>query len=62
MFKTIVISIGLVLVIEGVMYFFLANKLNYLIQLLEKINPRKIKSISLTSVFFGLCLIYFTLI
>tara|TARA_B100001769_G_C21924667_1_gene498516 strand:+ start:407 stop:607 length:201 start_codon:yes stop_codon:yes gene_type:complete len=60
MFEVLIISIGLVLVIEGVMYFFLADKLNFLLSVLKETNTQKIKTISLCIAFFGLCLIYFT--
>ena len=60
MLEIIIISIGLVLVIEGLMYFFLADKLEYFINILSKTPSQKIKNLSLTVVFLGLCLIYFT--
>ncbi len=59
MFDIIIVSIGLVLIIEGLLYFFLANKISALITLLSSINPKKIKNFSLFLVFIGLCLIYF---
>ena len=60
MLEVLVISIGLVLVIEGTIYFLLANKLDYLFTVLKNTNIQMIKTISITIVFFGLCLIYFT--
>ena len=60
MLEVLVISIGLVLVIEGTIYFLLANKLDYLFTVLKNTNIQIIKTISITIVFFGLCLIYFT--
>ena len=53
-------SIGLVLIIEGILYFFLANNLNKLLNILSSINPQTIKNISAFCVMMGLCLIYFT--
>ena len=55
----IIISIGLVLIIEGLLYFTLANKLDLVISALSSMNPQKIKKISIILVFIGLCLIYF---
>ena len=60
MSEILIISIGLVLVAEGIIYFFLADKLEHLINILKNTNPKKIKTISLSISFFGLCLIYFT--
>jgi len=59
MLEIMVISIGLVLVIEGVLYFILANKLNLLLSFIKNLNPNRVKNISLTMVFIGFCLIYF---
>ena len=53
-------SIGLVLIIEGVLYFFLANNLNKLLNILSSINPQTIKNIGAFFALMGLCLIYFT--
>ena len=60
MFEILLISIGLVLIIEGILYFLLANKLNNLILKLKEVKPQMIKTISLSVAFFGICLIYFT--
>ena len=60
MFEILIISIGLVLVIEGILYFILASKLNYLLEMLKKIDAQKIKTFSLFVAFLGICLIYFT--
>ena len=59
MLDIIIISIGLVLIIEGLLYFTLANKLDLVISALSSMNPQKIKKISIILVFIGLCLIYF---
>ena len=61
MLDIIIISIGLVLIIEGLLYFTLANKLDLVISALSSMNPQKIKKISFILVFIGLCLIYFTI-
>ena len=61
MLKLVLLSIGLLLVVEGLLYFFLAGKLNYLLELLSNIDPQKIKTISLIMVVVGSSLIYITL-
>ena len=58
--EIILISIGLVLIIEGILYFLLANNLNKLLNIISAINPQTIKNISAFCALMGLCLIYFT--
>ena len=60
MSEILMTSIGLVLIIEGILYFFLANNLNKLLDMLSIINPQTIKNISAFCALLGLCLIYFT--
>jgi len=60
MSEILMTSIGLVLIIEGILYFFLANNLNKLLSTLSAINPQTIKNISAFCTLMGLCLIYFT--
>ena len=60
MLEVLIVSIGLVLVVEGILYFILADKIDYLLNALKKINKQSIKTISLTIAFIGICLIYFT--
>ena len=60
MYQILFTSIGLVLIIEGILYFFLANNLNKLLNILSSINPQIIKNISAFCALMGLCLIYFT--
>ena len=60
MLEVLLTSIGLVMIVEGVLYFFLANNLNKLFKILITINPQTIKNISALSALIGLCLIYFT--
>jgi len=60
MLKLILLGIGLLLLFEGILYFFLAGKLNILLEQLRKVDPQKIKTISLFMTIFGACLIYFT--
>ena len=59
MFEIFIISIGLVLIIEGTLYFLLANRLSLIINKLNKFDPQKIKNISLFMALLGLCLIYY---
>ena len=60
MLEILIISIGLVLVAEGLMCLLLANKIEDLVNLLTNLNPKKIQTISLSMIVLGLCLIYFT--
>ena len=60
MSEIIITSIGLVLIIEGFLYFLLANNLNKLLNIISAVNPQTIKNISAFCALMGLCLIYFT--
>jgi uncharacterized protein YjeT (DUF2065 family) len=60
MFKLILLGIGLIIFFEGILYFFLAGKLNAILDQLRKVDPQKIKTISLIMTIMGACLIYFT--
>ena len=60
MFEILIISIGLVLVVEGAIYFLFADKLDYLVSFLKSVDTKKIKKVSLIIIFIGFCLIYFT--
>ena len=60
MLEILLTSIGLVLIIEGVLYFFLAKNLNKYLNMLSLITPQTLKNISLFFALMGLCLIYFT--
>ena len=61
MLKLLLLGIGLLLFFEGILYFFLAGNLNFLLDQLSKVDPQKIKTISLIMIIIGSCLIYFTL-
>ena len=61
MFKLFLLGVGLLLLFEGIIYFFLASNLSILLDQLRKVEPQKIKTISLTMTIVGACLIYFTL-
>jgi uncharacterized protein YjeT (DUF2065 family) len=60
MFKLILLGIGLLLFFEGILYFFLASNFNAIFEKLRKVDPQKIKTISLIMTIMGACLIYFT--
>ena len=60
MFKLILLGIGLLLFFEGILYFFLSGNLNVILDQLRKVDPQKIKTISLIMTIMGACLIYFT--
>ena len=60
MLKLFLLGIGLLLFFEGILYFFLAGKLNAILDQLRKVDPQKIKTISLVMTIIGACLIYFT--
>jgi uncharacterized protein YjeT (DUF2065 family) len=61
MLKLLLLSIGLLLFFEGILYFFLAKRLNSILLQLSKVDPQKIKTISLITMIIGACLIYFTI-
>tara|TARA_Y100001970_G_C14207125_1_gene844737 strand:- start:2134 stop:2337 length:204 start_codon:yes stop_codon:yes gene_type:complete len=60
MLKFLFFGIGFVLLFEGLIYFFLANKIKYILQELDSLGAKKIKSFSTLLIFLGFCLIYFT--
>ena len=60
MLKLILLGIGLLLLFEGLLYFFLAGNLKKIMNHLAKVDPQKIKTISLFMTIIGACLIYFT--
>ena len=60
MLKLLLLGIGLLLLFEGILYYFLAANLNSILSQLSKVDPQKIKTISLIMTIIGACLIYFT--
>ena len=60
MLKLFLLGIGLLLFFEGILYFFLARNLNSILEQISKVEPQKIKTISLIMTIIGACLIYFT--
>ena len=61
MLKLLLLSIGIFLILEGVLYFFLAGNLQSLLDQISKVDPQKIKTISLIMIVIGSCLIYIIL-
>ena len=61
MLKIFLLSIGLVLVFEGLIYFLFARKMIIYLEQISKVDPQIIKTISVFAVGIGVCLIYFTL-
>ena len=59
MLKLLLLGIGLLLFLEGLVYFFLAGNLKKLLDQLATVDPQKIKTISLIMTIIGACLIYF---
>tara|TARA_Y100000590_G_C15238954_1_gene833012 strand:- start:260 stop:466 length:207 start_codon:yes stop_codon:yes gene_type:complete len=60
MLKLIFFGLGFVLVFEGIVYFFLANKIKKMFEILKDFDSEKIRFISSILIIAGLCLIYFT--
>jgi len=60
MIKLLLLGLGLLFVFEGLLYFFLSNKLNSIIEQLSKTDPQVIKILSVILIAMGTCLIYFT--
>tara|TARA_B100001093_G_scaffold170125_1_gene162889 strand:- start:350 stop:553 length:204 start_codon:yes stop_codon:yes gene_type:complete len=60
MLKLFLLGIGLLLFFEGILYFFLSRNLNSILEQISKVDPQKIKTISLIMTIIGACLIYFT--
>ena len=61
MFKILLLSIGLMLVFEGLIYFCFAKNMNKYFEQLKKVDPYIIKTISTICIGIGVCLIYFIL-
>ena len=56
MLKLLFLGIGLVLLFEGILYFFLAGNLKSFLNNLAEVDPQKIKTISLFMSIIGACL------
>ena len=60
MLKYLFFGIGFLLLAEGLIYFFLANKLKNFYEILISLKPENIRFFSAILIILGLCLIYFT--
>jgi|TARA_B110000438_G_C15402487_1_gene474008 uncharacterized protein YjeT (DUF2065 family) len=60
MLKLLLLGLGILLFFEGILYFFLAGNISSILDALSKVDPQKIKTISLIMIVAGACLIYFT--
>ena len=60
MLKFILFGIGFVLLFEGLVYFFFANQIKNIFQIISVYDTEKIKLFSTLMVLLGVCLIYFT--
>tara|TARA_B100001029_G_scaffold143710_1_gene123565 strand:- start:188 stop:391 length:204 start_codon:yes stop_codon:yes gene_type:complete len=60
MLKLLLLGFGLLLFFEGILYFFLAGNFKSILDQVSKVDPQKIKTISLFMILIGACLIYFT--
>ena len=61
MFEILIVSIGIVLIIEGILYFFIARNLDLVIEQLQKFNSKSLKNFGLIIALIGFCLIYYFL-
>ena len=59
MLKYILFGIGFVLLFEGLVYFFFANKIKNILQIISFYDTEKIKLFSTIMVLLGVSLIYF---
>ena len=61
MLKIFLLSIGLMLVFEGLVYFLFSSNIHKFLNQLKDLNPQTLRTISTFIFGLGLCLIYFTL-
>lgn len=61
MLKYLLFGIGFLLLVEGLIYFFFANKLKIFYEILSSLKNENIRTFSSILIILGLCLIYFTL-
>ena len=61
MLKYLLFGIGFLLLVEGLIYFLLANNLKDIVKILSLINKENIRFFAGILIILGLCLIYFTL-
>jgi len=60
MLKYFFFGIGFVLIFEGLIYFFLANKMQAILEIFKNSNSDNIRFFSSILILLGLCLVYFT--
>ena len=61
MLKIFLVSIGILLVFEGLIYFIFAGNMIKFLEKISKLDPQLLKTISTLAIGLGFCLIYFTL-
>ena len=61
MLKYIIIGLGFMLLIEGLLYFFLSQQMKDIMKSIENMEVEKIKSIAIIASIIGASLIYFTI-
>ena len=61
MLELFLFGIGLILLFEGLVYFFFAKKIKTMFEMIKDIKAEKIRNFSTILIILGLCLIYFTL-
>ena len=59
MLELFFLSLGILLIIEGAIYFLFPNKMKNLAKIFLQTENSKIKNVALFSFFLGFCLIYF---
>ena len=60
MLKFIFLGLGFILLFEGFFYFIFAKKMRIIFEIINSFPHKKIQSFSITLIFAGICLIYFT--
>ena len=60
MLKFILFGVGFILLFEGLVYFFFANKIKNILQIISVYNTENVKLFSTIMVLLGVSLIYFT--
>tara|TARA_Y100000590_G_C15667504_1_gene995036 strand:- start:358 stop:552 length:195 start_codon:yes stop_codon:yes gene_type:complete len=61
MLKYLLVGFGLMLLIEGILYFFFTIQMQDMMKIMTTMDKEKIKSISALLSIIGVCLIYFTI-
>jgi len=61
MLELLFLSLGILLLVEGTIYFLFPNKMKNLAKIFLETEDSKVKNIALFSLFVGFCLIYFNI-